>query len=274
MNAANNFPPKLMLKPCDIEPNPGQRKMFKETMCAVLGKLAQVNHKNQSRVIKSQSGLTSLFYSEEASLDNIFVVGEACIAITSAKKSQTTVSNKAASMIIYAYVTAESRIYMHKAIRTLLLNNCRVLAIFNDCLYFVSSFHSQQPLPTGKSFFTFKHEYDTTEIECFLSFGIKCNAILLTKQSGQNETVIKARGFSLKTELIKNVLTFQRLGMFFDDSKLCLLKLPQLRTRKKLKTLSAIQTVQQFKFRNNIQTENILLPDLKTLPLGTRLLKL
>ena len=270
MNKINNFPKELELKPNELTPNQSLRKMFKEIMCAVLGKLAQVNCKNQARIIKSQAALNSLFYSNESNLDDIFIIGEACLAVTSAKKSTKIASNKAASMIVYAYITAESRIYMHQAMLKLSAANCRVLAIFNDCLYFVCPFETPLPLKVGKSFFSFKQEYDPLEISCFLSFGVKCNALLLTKENGESQTIIKARGFSLKTDLISKILTFHNISTNFEGPNPKKIRIPQVRTHKKIKSLTAFNTVHYFLLSCKIQTDNILLDDLKTLPLGTK----
>ena len=272
MNEKNNFPPVLRLQANEISPNASRRKMFKEVMCAVLGKLAQVNHRNQSKIVKSQSALTSLFYSSDSQLDNIFVIGDACLAITSGKKKEMKVANKAASMIVYAYVTAESRIYMHKAMLKLQSNKCRMIAMFNDCLYFACTLHTVIPILVGKEFYTFKHEYNPSQIVSFLSFGVKCNTILIRNEESSFQTIIKARGFSLKSQLIQNILSFQNISDSLKGQGV--IKLPQVRTSKKIKTLSVSETIQQYSFQCKIQTDNILLPDLSSVPLGTKRVRL
>ena len=268
MNSVNRFPPQLILQPSDINPNPSSRKMYKEILCAVLGKMAQVNSRNQTKMIKSQSALTSLFYSNESKIDDIFVVGKACMAVTSCRKSQQYLTNKSASMIVYAYVTASSRIYMHSTMLFLQEKNCRMLAIFNDCLYFVSSFDTIIPLDIGQHFYSFKHEVPSHQIIAFISFGVKCNALQLILDNGKTQTLIKARGFSLKSKIAQQVLTFSKLTSMIKNPLPESVNIPQLRTKKKIRKLTATQDIQIFTFRNEIKTHNIVLSNMRTLPLG------
>ena len=267
MNQNMMFPNELRLCPRDIKPDKSLRNVYKEILCSILGKMAQQNCRTQTRVLKTQSSLNSLFYSPDSKIEDVYVVGKACVAITSCKKNNKLLTNPYSSPICYMYITALSRIFMHRNMILLEQRACKIIAIMNDCLYFRCPIKTQLPFQIGKHFGAFKHEYNSNEIMCFISFGIKCNAIYLEKK-GKSETIIKARGFTLKSHFLKEKLNFQLLLSLFNHDNPARILVPQVRTKKVLKKMAVTQKLQISSLTNKVKNNRILLPNLSTLPFG------
>lgn len=272
MNKANQFENELELSPALLKPNASMRKTYKEVLCSILGKMAQINSKTNCKVIKSQSSLTSLFYSPESKIDDIFAVGKACLVITSPKKLRKPTVNKKSSMIVYAYITAQSRIFMHQKMMDLRRMSCRLIALSNDCLYFVASLNVTLPFEIGKHFGTFKHEYNPNHIKAYLSFGMKFTSLYLSGDNGTFETVIKARGFCLKTALIKEALNFPALLNSFYDTQCKSIVIPQIRKRKILPTTASYVKKQAFHLKTNIISPYLIDENWSTTAIGSRIL--
>ena len=173
-------------------------------------------------------------------------------------------------MIVYAYITAQSRIFMHQKMMDLRRMSSRLIALSNDCLYFVAPLNVTLPFEIGKHFGTFKYEYNPAHIQAYLSFGPKFTSLFLSGEDPPFKTVIKARGFCLKTALIQEELNFPLLLSSFFDTRDKSIVIPQVRKRKVLQTTSSYVKKQAFHFKTNINSPYLIDENWSTLFYGTK----
>ena len=145
------------------------------------------------------------------------------------------------------------------------------MCIMNDCIYFCCPLGTNLPFSYGKAFGTFKSEYDFSKtILCFLSYGIKCTTLYIKSDYGHYETVIKARGFSLKSEFLEQIFDFKLISEMFKSQTKMTVSLPQVRVSKNMKKMSATQNLQYFRFNNQIVNDRIIVTICETYSLGTK----
>ena len=266
INKKMKFPPHLQLKASEIEENEDMASFFKKSLCSFLGKTAQVNNRNITKFVRNKSQLESLFYSEN--IEDLFDYGNVCHVIIKPKDRLN--QNRSGNSILYSYITALARIYMHKCLLKLWSVGARVHAIENDCIYFSRPKTLKNPLIYSQAFGYFHKEYENCIITSFNSLGTKSTSISYI-ENGILKHKIKAKGFNLKSSIISSILEFdslQELLCHYIEDKIVQIEVPQIHVVKNFKKMTVNQLLKRIKLTNVIITKRVYLKDCNTLPFG------
>lgn len=266
INDKMKFPPSMALKSTDIDNNSDNASFFKKSLCSFLGKTAQVNSRTITKFVRNQSQLQSLFYSEN--IDDLFDYGNVCHVII--KPQERLNENRSGNSILYSYVTAFARIYMHKCIMKLQSVNACVYALENDAIYFTLPKTVTNPLIYSQSFGFFHEEYKNCIITSFNSLGTKSMSISYI-ENGILKHKIKAKGFNLQSSIITSIMEFESLHevlQHYINKQVVKIDIPQVHVIKDLKHLSVTQVLKQIKLSNVIVTKRVLQNNCQTLPFG------
>ena len=270
VNKKMNFPPSLQLTPSELTPNKIKRSYAKQDLVMIFGKLSQQNMRTKPIVIQSQRELQNV---DLNAIDDVFSLEKACILIAR-NESKHSRHNRKANSILYAYVLAYSRIYMHKIMRNLLQNSAQIFQISNDCLYFTLPHNTQLNcvINMGSAFGDFRDEYPEFSVSSFVSFGTKSCAILLKNNTtGEMKQIVKARGFTLSnitSQKLINQIDFKSFFMESMENNSKTLKIPQIRQRKKIETLHVEFVLLLFQFSNTVKNSRVIFSDGRTVPFG------
>lgn len=258
----------IKLEPVDIEPNDTIRSYYKEYLNGFLGKLSQQTNKTKALFVRSQSQLTNVFYSSH--IDDIFPLDKACVLFVR-NSTKTASMNRQANSILYSYILAYARIYMHKNMMKLKKEMATIYSINNDAIYFTMPKTKMVPLRFSQSFGSFKYEFEGCTIIEFLSFGQKSSSITFITKDKQIKKEIKARGFCLQSSLVNSILSNVCLDTMLKSSlsnEPMSFKIPQIRSKKSIKTLSVKETLLMCEFSNEITQCRIIAKDGSTKPYG------
>ena len=270
INTEMNFSPSLKLTPPEIEPNHTQRQFVKDSLNIVLGKLSEQSNRTKSLLVRSQSQLCQAFNQHKNNVENVFAFETACyLQIRTGKKSSR--MNIKASSIIYAMILAHSRIFMDKKMRTLWSLNARIFSIANDCLYFAMPLGSTFPFKYSPSLGYFKDELKGKTVLFFASLGPKSSCLTTVNKYSQIEHLIKARGFSLDTEIARNIFdqfSFQKAISNIFKGITDEISIPQLRMKHSLPKLTSKEVMYFCVFSNDIDFVRIPTVNYETCPFG------
>ena len=268
INKNMKYPPSMALKPSDIDINPEYASFYKRILVSLLGKLAQVNNRNTTKFVRNKSQLQSIFYSEK--IEDLFDYGNVCHVVI--KPPERKNENRFGNSIIYSYVLALARVYIHKCMMRLWNDGASVYAVENDCIYFSRPKVLPNPFTYSQTFGYFHEEYKNCIITSFNSFGSKSNSISYI-ENGILKHKIKAKGFNLQSSLIKSILefeSFEEMLQHFITNKLVQIEIPQIRVVKNVKKMTVSQILRRINMNNVIITKRIFLKDCHTVPYGYR----
>ena len=270
INMEMNFSPSLQLLPEEIQPDHNQRQFVKDNLNIVLGKLSEQSNRTNSILVRSQSQLCQAFNQNKNNIENVFAFETACyLQIRAGKKSSR--MNLKASSIIYAMILAHSRIFMDKKMRTLWTLNARIFSIANDCLYFTMPLGAEFPFKCSPSLGYFKDELRGRTVLLFASLGPKSSCLTTVTKSGYIDHLIKARGFSLDTEIARNIFSqfsFQKaINNIFVGIK-NEISIPQLRMKHSLPMLTSKEVMYFCTFSSDIDFVRIPATNYVTQPFG------
>ena len=266
INLSLNLPKNLHVTEEDFQENSQLRSFYKHLLVGVLGKFAQKNSKTETRVVRSQSSLEEVFYREK--IQELFPCKKICILFVD-KASKSSI-NMSGNSIIYSYVTALSRIYVHKKMMCLEAVGAKIFSISNDSITFTLPHSSHNPLRESQLFGDFKNEYEPHFLQFFLSFGVK-NQIVGMSCKTHFEMIIKARGFNLKHQNFEKFLTLPKFKKMIDsycEGKRVMIKLPQIRSKTEFKNLTTKDILLHYCMSNTVDTNRILLKGLTSKPYG------
>ena len=266
INKKMKFPPSMQLKSSDIDPDEEMASFFKKSLCSFLGKTAQVNSRTVTKFVRNQSQLQSLFYSEN--IEDLFDYGNVCHVIIKPKNRSN--ENRSGNSILYSYITAYARIYMHKCLMKLWNVGACVHAIENDCIYFSRPKTLKSPFIYSQAFGFFHKEFENCIITSFNSLGTKSTSISYI-ENGILKHKIKAKGFNLQSSIINSILEFdslQELLRHYIEDKIVQIEVPQVHVVKNLKKMTVNQLLKRIKLTNVIITKRVFLKDSNTLPFG------
>lgn len=266
INKKMKFPPNLALKRDEISINPVRTSFYKHMLVAFLGKLAQSTSKSKTIFVRNKNQLQSIFYKEK--IVDIFTYDNICQVIIKPPKKVN--QNRSANSVLYAYITALSRIYMHKCLLKLWSLGCIVYALECDNIYFSRPNTLPNPLKYSKTFGYFQDQFVDCVILAFNSFGSKSNNVSYIK-NGILCQKMKARGFNLDSSLIHNILEFysiEELLRYYVQEEIIQIKVPQLRNRRNLKTMTINQVLTEFRLSNLIVTKRVFNNDFSSKPFG------
>ncbi len=192
----------LELKMSDFEKKDSLRQHFKLLLNSALGKLAQKPFSHKISYVKSQEELWKLF--EEEDIENVSAISEdICqISIRESEKGKKK-PNFRTNCILYAFITARSRIRLHKSIMTLQQNKFHVYYCDCDSIFFSGPKNVTPPLVISPAFGDFKNEVpEDSTITNFSCLGRKHYQII-SKKEGEKEgtAAFKIRGISLQSDI-------------------------------------------------------------------------
>lgn len=195
---------KLELKIEDFSSDPDLRQQFKVILNSMLGKLAQQSPQETSQFVTSQRELRELMKNHDITNVNI-AANEFCHLSVQSKKPFDV--NKKGNCVVYAFITARTRILMHQHLMA--LQKAKFSLYYTDCdsLIFVGEKTASLPLPIGFAFGDFKEELGFgTEIQSFSCTGRKQYRLAYTRKGNRNreeEVLFKIKGISLTSQLAK-----------------------------------------------------------------------
>ena len=269
VNSSMQFPPNMILQVSDIMPHAIKRQHCKQDLNMVFGKLSQQNMRSKPIIIKTQAELDKI---DLRMVETVFPFEKSCILIVK-NTTNSTKHNRRANSILYSYVLAYSRIHMLRTMTTLQAAKAVIFQISNDAIYF--TYQSEKKIgdliTLGPAFGSFRDEYPNAIIHSFVSFGSKSCSLKFTSDSGDLTQIVKARGFRLSNITAANIITnfdFEKaLGNAIQGKKLAI-KIPQIRKRKLVKSLSVKQLLLFYQFSNCISETRIICDDGSSQPYG------
>ena len=234
-------------------------------LCSILGKFAQQTNQTESKFVHSQYALNKLFLSEN--IDDILCFDKVCHVLTRSKKKSKI--NRSANCVIYAYVTAYARIYMHEQMIKIWNAGGLIYGIENDCLLWARHMFTLSPLTYSHRFGNFK--IDCTNVTSYISFGPKASAITIKTPNGSN-TKIKARGFNLQSKLIHDMFTpasfYHLIETYLRRKDLVTIGLPQIRHRQDFAALKVTPMIKNHHMTNVITSTRVVFNNFISLPYG------
>ena len=237
------------------------RDHFKLLLNAGLGKSAQKNFSTAVKYVHSEEELLKLW--ESAEITNIEAVGENVCQVHIKEDDEKT--NYKTNSILYAFITARTRIYLHRTICTLRKSNFHVYYCDSDSIIFSGPKDCNPPLPMGASLGDFKEELGSnSNIIEFSCLGRKNYKIQYEKE-GCPETLFKIAGISLKSAIAKSIVT----NHYPAPQKLQKASIPQIRNVKQ-GLFQRRQEKRSVNVKNNIRCQRIPLEDtrMSTKPWG------
>ncbi len=193
----------LELCSADFENNERLRKHFKLMLNAALGKFAQKLIKQDVHFVKSSEEINRLARTQK--ITAVQDLSDSLCQITTEALKES--SSPYANSVLYSFITARTRIRLHKNIS--LLENAGHTMYYCDCDSLI--FSSSKPnLPTsldiGSSFGQFKRELgQNAKITQFVCHGRKNFKISFVKDNC-TETLFRVRGISITSVLAKKDL--------------------------------------------------------------------
>ncbi len=188
----------LELKISDFETNAQLRQHFKIMLNAGLGKLAQRRKSEKSFFATSEKEVVKLY--NEENITDIFGISDSLCQLNSSKTSSASLlSSSNGNCILYAFITARTRILLHKNILKLIEKKFRVYYCDCDNIIFAGKTNVSLPIDIGNAFGQFRAEFgDNATLQSFVAHGRK-NFKMTYKKDGEEKSVFKLSGISLKS---------------------------------------------------------------------------
>ena len=266
INEAMSFPDSLKLDPKKVDNNKFIRNHYKILLCSFLGKFAQQNLRTETKFVRSQTALAKLFFNEE--IEDITCLDKVCHVLIKSKRKKSSI-NRDSNSVIYSYLTAYARVFMHKEMIKIWSLGGIIFCIENDCLYFTRSKNEISPLTYSKLFGTFKIE--CSQIISFISFGAKSSALTYLSKNELKQK-IKARGFSLESNLVNELIQtysfHELLDQYLLQNNKKSIKVPQIRAKRNLNKLTITERIQIHELSNIIVSTRVIFNNYATVPYG------
>ncbi len=199
---------ELELKSSDFLENKRLRQHYKLMLNAGLGKLAQRQKKSRSFFAKSEEEISTLTKEKgKGVITNIYGISDnICQVYTEDGSSDSNLgtlkSSSNANPVLYAFITARTRITIHKNIMLLQRNSFNVYYCDCDSILFAGNKASPVPLDVGFAFGQFRSELKKdTNIQSFVAHGRK-NYKLTYKDGLETKSLFKLSGICLKSPLL------------------------------------------------------------------------
>ncbi len=235
----------LELKEEDFQENENMRQHFKLMLNAGLGKLAQQAGQNETQFVSTHKDISKLW--EEQEITDIFGISDSLCQVNTKRKVGRNIVPSSSNPIIYAMITARTRILLHKSITLLERNNMNVYYCDCDSILFTANDSDPVPLDIGLAFGQFRSELgDSAKILSFEAHGRK-NFRLTYKKNNKVETLFKLSGISLTSTIAHNVA----INNFDLPPNIPSKKVPQIRSVQKEK-LCTRKEIRNVKMRQDI----------------------
>ena len=188
----------LELKKTDFAKDEDQRNLIKLLLNSTIGKFASRPRVN-TKFVNSKKEFYDVLCTEDVCLAE--VLGD--VAKLTVKERKKIYSSKG-SMVITAYITARTRIMLHKYV--MLIANSGYSLYYTDCdsLFFSGPKNQKVPLPVGTSFGDFKEVYKN--IVSFSCVGRKRYCVTINEEN-KKKSVKKISGLALDSMMTKEEVT-------------------------------------------------------------------
>ncbi len=242
--------------------------MFKNFMNSTVGKFSQRASYTNTTFVTNAQDIDDLL-EQEHSINDFTVLGEDICEVQTTNINPLSPCRKT-NPVIGSFVTALSRIDMHRHIISLARHGFRPLYTDTDSLIFCGDSRKKIPLPISSNFGDFRKEH--TNPTAFCCIGKKNYAVSLNEEEQQdiNKTcVLKVRGLSFKGKNAQALVNFKTFENFLlRNSKE--VKIPQARLTKKSKTFEMSHQIANIKLGTMLNFNRILTksPHFTTLPYG------
>lgn len=197
------------LTPEDLVPNPAKRKLYKSLLNQLFGQPA-INPKKylKTKFVANNEELQNLLKTLKRkgpnghfeALKKIEPIGSMVKIVlengTKDSKSQRT------CVILSAYTASYARIYVHKIMRNLENDHCRLLYVDCDSFYFGEMCGSSPQLPVGHAFGQFRNLYPGHKLLSLASLGPKSLSLQIKREEdGAEISDHKISGFKFTQPL-------------------------------------------------------------------------
>ncbi len=236
-------------------------------MNSLIGKLSQKTSFPKTKYVQSAEEIQGTFNASHQNITDFMLLGNSVCELQIEEEkdvSCTPIPNRKTNPILGAFVTALSRIDMHKQIMTLVAHDLVPAYTDTDSLIFFGKKNKPLPFQMSGSLGDFRREY-SCEPQSFCCIGKK-NYALTFEPKDRQETVLKVRGISFKSEVSQKAVSFEDFQRFLENK--IPPKIPQNRLYKK-KTSVRNQIV-PVKLATTLTFNRLLLasPNYKTIPYG------
>ena len=257
----------LELKEADIQPTKLKRQMYKNFMNGTVGKFSQKPNYTNTTFVSSAQDIEDLLQQEQ-SINDFTVLGEDVCEVQT-RNTNPLIPCRKTNPVIGSFVTALSRIDMHRHIMTLKTHGFRPLYTDTDSLIFCGDSSKHVPLPISNNFGEFRKEY--TNPTAFCCIGKKNYAVSLSEEEATKKPcVLKIRGLSLKSTNAQAAVNFKTFENFLSENSKEVPVIPQVRVTKKSKSFQISHQITHIKLATSLNFNRILTksPYYATLPYG------
>ncbi len=254
----------LELKPEDFKLDNTQRKHFKLMMNAGLGKLAQKKKNLKTHFVTCEEDIRKLWKADEEIIDMFALSDTLCqVNTVSSKSSNAKKSNfgypefvSSANPVLYSFITARTRIILHKSIMQLAKENFRIYYCDCDSIIFAGKKNLPIPLNIGSACGQFRPELsEHGKITSFTGHGRKNFRITYEEENSLEKNYLyKLSGISLKSVRAQESVSHLYADFIKNTGKSGEAKhitIPQVRRHKK-KPLDTVYTAQNFSVRCDV----------------------
>ena len=260
----------LELQRNDIESNSHKRKLYKRFMNSCIGKFAQQKQFPETKFVRSAEEIDKILEDGEIITD-FNTIGESVCRVETEPGSEKKCNrfDRKANPIITAFVTALSRIDMHKNIVLLVEKGFTPLYTDTDSLIFFGPTEKNIPLATSPILGDFKEEFNKT-LRSFCCIGKKNYAVTMASEKNMEETVLKVRGLSFHSKTASNKICFNDFKKFLSRQSETLPVIPQTHLKLKKNPHSVSKEVRHMRIATQLNFGRVLTKSINytTVPYG------
>ena len=234
----------LELTAQNLEPDPLQRKLYKNIMNSVIGKFSQRQSYPNTKYVSRAEEIDQIICDGHEEIVDFRTIGsDICELTTSPLNQKRKTANRKTNPIITAFVTSLSRIDMHQNMDLLRQNQFYVLYTDTDSIIFFGKKKRHLPFEINGGLGYFKHEYKEP-LNGFCCIGKKSYAV----SSKTSTTHAKVCGLCFDSKQAERAISFKDFENFLCKN-IPIAPVPQSRTE---------QTATPFSIRKVVR--NIHLP--------------
>ncbi len=216
----------LELRRKDFKEDEAMRQHIKLLLNSALGKLNQKKGGIKTKFFRSMDEIQSFFNEKKNEIIDLTDLESACQINY---KSEDSSLKRQSNPILYAFITANARIFLHQNILKLVKHNFLPFYTDTDSILFSGPKNANLPLNFGGAFRQFKHEFkEDTEIMQFTARGRKNFWLSYsTPNELENQICIKVCGLNFSSHLLRKTIlsntkndtknpTFSQIRHIFD----------------------------------------------------------
>jgi len=252
INENMGLPDSIKLTPFNVSDCPLKKQLFKIMLNSVIGKLAQKKTFTTTYFASSQFQIE-----EEASKSEIlsfFNISENVCQINLRRIKSHHFPDRDSNVYIAAEINARARCIIYDHLKEIKKANGRVYAVDTDCLFFSLDKGTKNPLKISDCFGEFKNVIEPTKIIAFSSLGPRNYNIHFEDEEGKIKNMLKVKGVSLKSDILKSVISQEQYLDFVDchfKEQFKSIVVPQVRMLK-ANVAKPMQLLRSISFKNDL----------------------